>query len=229
MANASEVEDDGLAGSLEAEQRAIPPLPLAPLPRRSRLSASGLFASPFPVGNWTSVRNLRCSNLPLAGGPDGVGTMVPAGDRHGREASERPPSPQEESFPQRNRSTRIKNLKDREGGVDRSFSSSAAAEAVRPWNLRTRRPADNAPAENGPYRCPTLVSVSPSPFAAESCPGKGMVGARSEASEKGMRGRFTISLSREEIADDFWKIKGMKLPRRPRKRPRIVQRKVEVT
>ncbi|CAD5177779.1 unnamed protein product [Musa acuminata subsp. malaccensis] len=228
MANASQDEEDGPAGSPGAEQRAIPPLPFAPLPRRSRLSGSGLLASPFPVGNCTSFRTIRSSNLPLAGGPDGVGTMAPAGDRHGRAASERPPSPQEESFPQRKRSTRIKNLKDREGGVDRPFSSSAPAEAVRPWNLRTRRPADNAPAENGPYRFPSLASVSPSPFAAEkSCPGKEMVGAGSDASEKGKGGRFTISLSREEIAEDFWKIKGMKPPRRPKKRPRNVQRQIE--
>ncbi|URE13947.1 hypothetical protein MUK42_23583 [Musa troglodytarum] len=195
MANASEDEEDGPARSPDAEQRAFPSLPFAPLPRRSRLSGSGLLASPFPVGNCTSFRTLRSSNLPLAGGSDGVGTMVPASDRHGRAASERPPSPQEESFPQPKRSTRIKNLKDREGGVDRSFSSSAAAEVVRPWNLRTRRPADNAPAENGPYRFPTLASVSPSPFAAEkSCPGKGMVGAGSDVSEKGKGGRFMISI-----------------------------------
>ncbi|XP_078431193.1 uncharacterized protein LOC144703006 [Wolffia australiana] len=73
-------------------------------------------------------------------------------------------------------------------------------EAARPWNLRLRRAACNAPAKEGAEK-------------------------REERSEK--RRGFSRCLSKEEIEEDFLALAGSKPPRRPRKHPRPVHKQIE--
>ncbi|XP_013624239.1 PREDICTED: uncharacterized protein LOC106330290 [Brassica oleracea var. oleracea] len=82
------------------------------------------------------------------------------------------------------------------GGGD---DAAAVAEAARPWNLRTRRAACNEP---------TRITH-----------GHG-------DSEKKEKVKFSVSLLRGEIEEDFTSLFGKKPPRRPKKRPRLVQNQI---
>jgi hypothetical protein len=88
------------------------------------------------------------------------------------------------------------------------------ASAQRPWNLRTRRSATAAPARpagsDGAEEEAVLAERAPAPAA--------------EAKRRG----FSVALSKEEIAEDFVAIRGSRPPRRPKKRPRTVQRQLDV-
>ncbi|KAL2321185.1 hypothetical protein Fmac_030154 [Flemingia macrophylla] len=79
------------------------------------------------------------------------------------------------------------------------------AEAM-PWNLRTRRAALEEERRFSEMGC------SPSPV-------KKVVVANE-------RVKFSLSLSKDEVEQDFWALLGTRPPRRPRKRPRIVQRQL---
>ncbi|CAA7402053.1 unnamed protein product [Spirodela intermedia] len=114
--------------------------------------------------------------------------------------------------------------------------SSEAAEGARPWNLRLRRAACNAPAA-------AMVNVGlhkankqnqnkhQSPVAQDNAgtatnSGRGL---RSEAPAEGKeRTRFSQVLSKDEIEDDFLAMTGSKPPRRPKKRPRNIQKQIEM-
>ncbi|CAO2178712.1 unnamed protein product [Urochloa humidicola] len=84
--------------------------------------------------------------------------------------------------------------------------------AQRPWNLRTRRSATAAPAR---------------PAIPEGAEDEEAVPAPPPAVEAKKRG-FSIALSKEEIAEDFVAIRGSRPPRRPKKRPRTVQRQLDL-
>lgn len=88
-----------------------------------------------------------------------------------------------------------------EGGEDESA-------AARPWNLRTRRAACKAPQDE---RNPELGSSSTK--------------AVMKKKEKNRTALF-VSLSKEELEEDFAVLVG-RLPRRPKKRPRAVQRQMD--
>ncbi|KAL0719243.1 hypothetical protein Bca4012_068567 [Brassica carinata] len=75
------------------------------------------------------------------------------------------------------------------------------AATARPWNLRTRRAACNEPGDEPPTR---------------------ITGGDGESQKL----RFSVSLLREEIEDDFTAFVGKKPPRRPKKRPRTVQKQM---
>uniref|UniRef100_A0ACD5VJU0 Uncharacterized protein n=1 Tax=Avena sativa TaxID=4498 RepID=A0ACD5VJU0_AVESA len=82
----------------------------------------------------------------------------------------------------------------------------------RPWNLRTRRSATAAPRAAGPDDAPDAA-------AAEGAPAR-------HAEPSGKRG-FSVLLSKDEIAEDFALFRGTRPPRRPKKRPRTVQRQID--
>ncbi|XP_072983761.1 uncharacterized protein [Typha latifolia] len=94
-------------------------------------------------------------------------------------------------------------------------SSSAAAAASRPWNLRARR---GTAAEQG---------LSPSPARAAVAVERRTVRLRSEDAERKCRPRFSISLSVDEIEEDIYAVTGSRARRRPRKRPRVVQKQLD--
>ncbi|XP_073002826.1 uncharacterized protein [Typha latifolia] len=100
--------------------------------------------------------------------------------------------------------------------------------ASMPWNLRTRRAAFKFPAEiernrgGGPSS-----SGSPSPLSTGKSALAEWLRLRSEGSKGKERRKFSIPLSREEIEEDFLLIKGVKPPRRSKKRAKIVQRQLD--
>ncbi|CAL1408516.1 unnamed protein product [Linum trigynum] len=119
----------------------------------------------------------------------------------------------------------------------------------RPWNLRTRRAACKAPATTTNAPIGTGASASP----AGAAPAKGLrIEEPKESSsryspirsspirsdsgklarlrggeKKEPRAKFTVGLSRKEIEEDFMAMIAHRPARRPKKRPRIVQKQMD--
>lgn len=107
--------------------------------------------------------------------------------------------------------------------------------STRPWNLRTRRAACKAPAAGNGKPASCNSSESPVAPPAKSSRLRGLAAAAAATSKQSVekedkieRPRFSISLTREEIESDFLKMTGMKPPRRPKKRPKAIQRQLDV-
>nr|XP_010921914.1 uncharacterized protein LOC105045357 [Elaeis guineensis] len=103
--------------------------------------------------------------------------------------------------------------------------SSSAAEAARPWNLRTRRAACKDSIGTG-GRQPGC-SPAPPAAAAERSGRERMVRLRSESAGKRERPKFSVALTPEEIEEDIYAVTGSRPRRRPKKRPRIVQKQLD--
>ncbi|ONI31446.1 hypothetical protein PRUPE_1G313700 [Prunus persica] len=120
-------------------------------------------------------------------------------------------------------------------------SSPAAAAEVRPWNLRTRRAACKAPlcgggakglrieekkANYSPLRSEGNNGVkSPRPVRGASGSGSGSGPEKKEKEKE--RVKFAVSLTKKEIEEDFMVMLGHRPPRRPKKRPRNVQKQLD--
>ncbi|RWW30607.1 hypothetical protein GW17_00004811 [Ensete ventricosum] len=165
----------------------------------------------FPTLSWRGQRFLRCSKLP----GDATAELPGSANRDNRTSQMKssPPRPLPGFWDSKEGERR--GSQGREAEKD-NYCAKAAAEATRPWNLRTRRAACNAPTD----RALAMEKIK--------SPVKTMR-LRSDESEKGETRKFSISLSRPEIEEDFFAIKGRKLPRRPKKRAKIVQRELDVS
>ncbi|CAM8933930.1 unnamed protein product [Rhodiola kirilowii] len=84
------------------------------------------------------------------------------------------------------------------------------AESSRPWNLRTRRSPAPVPAANG------AVAVERR---------KGSGGRLRGVVEEKVK--FRVPLRREEVEEDFLMMGGIRPPRRPKKRPRAIQKELD--
>ncbi|CAF2160977.1 unnamed protein product [Brassica napus] len=103
-----------------------------------------------------------------------------------------------------------------EGKTDESGREKVSP--AKPWNLRKRRAACKEPVSE------RIVNPSP-PRVKER---GGVVEAETAAKEMMMRrGRFSVKLSKKEIEEDFVAALGHRPPRRPKKRPRTVQKKLD--
>lgn len=91
-----------------------------------------------------------------------------------------------------------------EGAKDES------AEATRPWNLRTKRAAHNV----------TTKQVKINDLGSSS--------VKKSSAENKERPKFSISLSKKEVEEDFAAMVGTRPPRRPKKRSRAVQKQLDV-
>ncbi|XP_004236994.1 uncharacterized protein [Solanum lycopersicum] len=110
-------------------------------------------------------------------------------------------------------------------------ASDAAADLSRPWNLRTRRAACKEPngfvagagavaggnggGSKGGLKIDTNRTNAPSAGAAS-------------VGEKKQKVKFSVPLSRREIDEDFMAMAGHRPPRRPKKRPRLVQKNLDM-
>ncbi|KAL6193080.1 hypothetical protein ACLB2K_034164 [Fragaria x ananassa] len=116
----------------------------------------------------------------------------------------------------------------------------AEAAAVRPWNLRTRRAACKAPIGGGGGSGSKGLrieerKVNSSPLRSEGNNGgksprlvRGASGSGLEKKERPKeRPKFSLTLSKKEIDEDFTQILGHRAPRRPKKRPRAVQKQLD--
>ena len=118
-----------------------------------------------------------------------------------------------------------------------SASAAAAAAEVRPWNLRTRRAACKAPAVVAGESGKGLLRIeekrpNSSPLTTNAG-GGGAVLVKSPklrgSPEKMEKVKFSLPLSRKEVEEDFMELVGHRPPRRPKKRPRIVQKQLDVS
>ncbi|XP_021298908.1 uncharacterized protein LOC110427684 [Herrania umbratica] len=114
---------------------------------------------------------------------------------------------------------------------EREESPAVAVEA-RPWNLRTRRAACKAPIDGGGtnnnYNSPMKNEVINSPRARDR--GSSVASAAAAvatAEKKSPRPKFSVSLSKKEIEEDFMVMAGHRPLRRPKKRPRYVQNQLD--
>ncbi|KAK1552792.1 hypothetical protein Q3G72_023552 [Acer saccharum] len=126
-----------------------------------------------------------------------------------------------------------------------SAAAAAAQDSARPWNLRTRRaackdpnggpaPAAASPASKGFFRIEERKpSSSSSPMRSEVGVGAKSPrvlrggGGLAEKEVKKERPKFSMALSKKEIEEDFMELVNHRPPRRPKKRPRIVQRQLD--
>nr|GEW95233.1 hypothetical protein [Tanacetum cinerariifolium] len=95
----------------------------------------------------------------------------------------------------------------------------------RPWNLRTRRGAVTGNEITKPVRNDVIIGGG-------SCYGGGDVsvttsGEKREREKEKERAIFSISISRREIEEDFAVMSGRRLPRKPKKRPRYIQKQLD--
>lgn len=120
---------------------------------------------------------------------------------------------------------------------------------LRSWNLRTRRSACKEPGGNGGRH--TLSDVPAVPIVPSGGGGGGERGGNcggfspvrkidsrlrggggglgGGVEQKTERAKFSFALSKEEIEDDFFAMTGAKPPRRPKRRPKALQRKLNVS
>ncbi|XP_010254097.1 PREDICTED: uncharacterized protein LOC104595181 [Nelumbo nucifera] len=113
----------------------------------------------------------------------------------------------------------------------------APAAAARPWNLRTRRAACKAPVETtasgggrgsrNEERQQNSSSLRTGNSTMKSNRMQGVAAAQGVEKEKKERPKFSISLSREEIEEDFLTMTRTRPPRRPKKRPKIIQNQLD--
>ncbi|CAI0553138.1 unnamed protein product [Linum tenue] len=90
----------------------------------------------------------------------------------------------------------------------------------RPWNLRTRRAAS---AKGLRIEEPKESSSRYSPIRSDS----GKLPRLRGGEKKEPRAKFTVGLSRKEIEEDFMAMIAHRPARRPKKRPRIVQKQMD--
>ncbi|XP_056166299.1 uncharacterized protein LOC115664203 [Syzygium oleosum] len=124
-----------------------------------------------------------------------------------------------------------------EAEAESGAAAAVAAEESRPWNLRTRRAACKAPivgAGAGGGR------VNSSPSRTEDAAGAG--GNDPKSSPRVLRGngggsatqkteeraKFAVALKRKEIEEDFMAMVGHRPPRRFKKRPKNVQKQLDL-
>ncbi|KAK1412060.1 hypothetical protein QVD17_33016 [Tagetes erecta] len=104
-------------------------------------------------------------------------------------------------------------------------ATTSSSPAERPWNLRTRRAAYKAYSpSNGDDRKP---NVSPVRNECNKSPIHRHGGDVTGSGEKRDRPKFSVSLSRRELEEDFTAMTGRRLPRKPKKRPRAIQKQLD--
>ncbi|KAJ0430862.1 hypothetical protein HanRHA438_Chr17g0837911 [Helianthus annuus] len=102
-------------------------------------------------------------------------------------------------------------------------ATTSSSPAEKPWNLRTRRAACKSPARNGDDRKPNF-----SPARNEGNKSPVTVAVTGTVSgEKREREKFSVALSRRELEEDFTAMTGRRLPRKPKKRPRYIQKQLD--
>ncbi|KAG2320824.1 hypothetical protein Bca4012_056137 [Brassica carinata] len=107
-----------------------------------------------------------------------------------------------------------------EGKTADESSGREKVSPVKPWNLRKRRAACKEPVETEER----IVNPSPPSRVKER---GGVVEAETTREEMMRRPKFSVKLSKKEIEEDFMAALGHRPPRRPKKRPRTVQKKLD--
>lgn len=96
----------------------------------------------------------------------------------------------------------IEEAKGEDHEEEKTSKKEGEREVSPPWNLRKRRAACKAPATDSE--------------------------GNQKEEENGVRPKFNPTLTKKEVEDDFIAMTGHKPPRRPKKRPRNVQKQIDV-
>ncbi|XP_056855919.1 uncharacterized protein LOC108819517 [Raphanus sativus] len=113
---------------------------------------------------------------------------------------------------------------ERKAGDDSGREKEVSPVVKKPWNLRKRRAAA-ACKEAVEER--TVNPPSPPPRNDSTRVMKERGGVVEAETTTMMRPKFSVSLSKKEIEEDFMAALGQRPPRRPKKRPRTVQKKLD--
>lgn len=192
----------------------------------------------FSMGclKWGNQKFLRCVKVDPESG--GNGSPAAVGRRYsppGLNKLSRVDSDRGDGF----EAMRAKLMLDFQTAVDKvkvSLEGEGAAKeesvkVTRPWNLRTRRAACKAPNGGGGGKG-LKIEGKRSGFFPPRTENKSprLRGDGAAASpEKRERRKLTVALSRREIEEDYYAILGERPPRRPKKRPKIVQKDLDVS
>jgi hypothetical protein len=108
-----------------------------------------------------------------------------------------------------------------------AVEEASAEPEVRPWNLRTRRAAIGG---GGNSVLGKVSSNNCSPLRSDSAKSPRLRGDKRDRKEKEKeRAKFSVPLSKKEIEEDFMVMLCQRPARRPKKRPRIVQKQMDVS
>ncbi|ESQ34217.1 hypothetical protein EUTSA_v10008407mg [Eutrema salsugineum] len=120
----------------------------------------------------------------------------------------------------------IEEQDEEERKTDESSGQEKEISPVKPWNLRKRRAACKEPISGDQFN--TSLNQIKNGFAAieERIEKGGVVEAETTAKEI-VRPKFSVKLTKKEIEEDFMAALGHRPPRRPKKRPRTVQKKLD--
>ncbi|KAM7484581.1 hypothetical protein LguiA_000590 [Lonicera macranthoides] len=124
-------------------------------------------------------------------------------------------------------------------GMEAEPTATDIPAAERPWNLRTRRAKCKEP--NGTIACGNvggndgagksfkadILKPNFSPLRNESKSSR-LRGSVIGSGEKREREKFSVSLSRQEIEEDFMAMTRQRLPRRPKKRTKTLQKELDM-
>lgn len=96
----------------------------------------------------------------------------------------------------------------------------------KPWNLRPRRAAASSASASMAAVAAKAPSIEPAEIIPKSMRLRGLEaqGGGGGAGERREKRKLWIALSREEIEDDIYSLTGSKPSRRPRRRPKNVQK-----
>ncbi|KAL8531714.1 hypothetical protein ACS0TY_008346 [Phlomoides rotata] len=121
-------------------------------------------------------------------------------------------------------------------------AASLDGDAHCPWNLRTRRAACKTPVSglagsdgaggkglrvDSPRPNSGFSQMRPGATSQKSPIHKSDGNGAAASGEKKERAKFSVSLSKNEIEEDFYAMVGHRPPRRPKKRARIVQKQLD--
>ncbi|KAI9113723.1 hypothetical protein K1719_014974 [Acacia pycnantha] len=205
---------------------------------RPKRSSKPLHNFSFPCLKWGNQRFLRCVKAstneaqPSSFDRGSSRFLSNLGNSQHRQNNRLPSNPKRKSNPHEDAEINIEAVREKllidlrvaakklkvsileEGAVEDETAANA-----RPWNLRTRRAACKAPhEEERKYNSSSL----PTKVAEVAVTKENTV-----SDAKNEKTKFSVSLSKEEIEEDFLAMVGTRPPRRPKKRPRIVQRQLD--
>ena len=122
--------------------------------------------------------------------------------------------------------------KEEEEEKERESPAAAATECFRKWNLRTRRAECKGPLAGGGSEKGLKIDEKKPIFSSPAGTDGGAVKLpklRSNCDKTTPRPKFSLQLSKKEIEEDFMKMVGHRPPRRPNRRPKAVQKQLDVS
>ncbi|GKC26736.1 hypothetical protein Tco_1034030 [Tanacetum coccineum] len=108
-----------------------------------------------------------------------------------------------------------------------AMMTSSSPVSDRPWNLRTRRGAVTGNEITKPVRNDVIIGGGGGGGYGGGDVSVTTSGEKREREKEKERAKFSISISRREIEEDFAVMSGRRLPRKPKKRPRYIQKQLD--